>query len=198
VFRRIIRLCRFVGFWKAIADGIGRLATMRWSRLRDKESALSDVIRLATVQTKKGFDSRLWLPHAKAAGLSGHPQCDLSLLARTTSCGSRIRHSATTARSIAMLPVAQWVLSRFGEVDARRKHEFGELRASTSACRKYEPRDVRPWLSPPRGTFMPWGVRHFGNFRIREFFRVVQTPILVLGILLWMSSARIARNTREG
>jgi hypothetical protein len=58
-------LCRFVGFWKAIADGIGRLATMRWSRLRDKESALSDVIRLATVQTKKGFDNRLWLPHAK-------------------------------------------------------------------------------------------------------------------------------------
>jgi hypothetical protein len=33
-------------------------ATMHWSRLRDKESALADVIRLSTVQTKKGFESR--------------------------------------------------------------------------------------------------------------------------------------------
>jgi hypothetical protein len=45
-----------------------------------------------------------------------------------------------------------WVLSRFGGMDAqRRKHEFGELRASTSACREYEPHDDRPWLSPSPG-----------------------------------------------
>ena len=94
VFRRIIGLFRFVGFWKIIADGICRLATTHWSRLRDKESAVADVIRLSTMQTKEGFDSRLQLPHTKTAGTPGHSQTDLSLLARTTSCSSRMSHAA--------------------------------------------------------------------------------------------------------
>jgi hypothetical protein len=58
-------LFRFVGFWKVIADGICRLATTHWSRLRDKESAVADVSRQSTLQTKKGFDSRLELRHTK-------------------------------------------------------------------------------------------------------------------------------------
>ena len=72
-----------------------------------RESAVADVIRLSTMQTKEGFDSRLQLPHTKTAGTPGHSQTDLSLLARTTSCSSRMRHSPTTARPIKILPVPQ-------------------------------------------------------------------------------------------